>query len=135
MFGKVHLFAAAIVFAAAGSTAASAGVIDGTHWGPVHWSCGSGCGPMPTIFYGPAVRPIYYPPQRVYRVNQGPEYLPPLLSYGEPPVTPAPDPRLYPYVYPYGGYTFSGGYRHHRFVGHRQVARMPMVRRSGRWHN
>ena len=134
MFGKVHLFAAAAAFAVAGSTAASAGVIDGTRWGPVHWSCAADCGPMPTIYYGPAIAPIYYPPQRVYRVNQGPVYQPPVLSYGEPPIAPEPDPRLYPYVYPSGGYTFSGGYRHHRYT-HRQVSRTPMVRRTGRWHN
>lgn len=134
---KIHLFVAAVAFAVAGSTAASAGMIDGTHWGPTHWSCASSCGPMPTILYGPAVEPVYYPPQRLYRVNQGPVYWPPLLSYGEPPIAQDPDPRPYPYVSPYGyGYTFSGGFRRHRFVGHRPVTRMPMARRStSRWHN
>lgn len=166
MYGRnAHLFAAAVVFTVAGASAASAGVIDGSGCcAPVRWSCGSNCGPMPTVIYGTPPE-VAFAPQPVYRVDQGPDYAPPLLPYGEPSAGPESEPGPYPYVSRYSGYGYPfvyPGYRRHgyrgyrpfrhrfgygprfhtgmhRFGGHRAVTRMPMVRRGPvdgrRWHN
>jgi len=127
MYGRnVHLFAAAaVVFTVAGATLASAGIIDGSGCcAPVRWSCGTNCGPMPTVTYGVIPEPDY-DPRPVYRVDQGPDYLPPLLGYGEPRTAPDDDQGPYPYLAPYSGYgypfMFQGNRRHgvniHRHFG------------------
>ncbi len=133
---KVQFLVAAVVSTLLGVSAAAAGGYgygygQGCGCAPVVWGCGSSCGTglLPSIIYGTGGCCA----QPVYRVNQGPVYEPPRLTYGTAGYEGEPE-YDYPYVgsgygypgyYPYGypgyrplgvpGYRPFGVRRHHTF--------------------